>query len=65
VSGGAEGLKDVLTESKLQDSKVKEDSPAEEISVKAASLEDELSKDVSGGVEGLKAALKESNKMEE
>jgi len=27
VSGGAEGLKDVLTESKLQDSKVKEDSP--------------------------------------
>jgi len=27
VSGGAEGLKDVLTESKLQDSKVKEDGP--------------------------------------
>jgi len=27
VSGGAEGLKDVLTESKLQDFKVKEDSP--------------------------------------
>jgi len=43
---------------------VKEDSPAEEISVKAASLEDELSKEVSGGVEGLKAVLKESNKME-
>jgi len=65
VSGGVEGLKDVLTESNLQDFEVKEDSPATEAPVKSASLIVEVPNEVSGGVEGLKSLLTESSKVEE
>jgi len=65
VSGGVEGLKDVLTESNLQDFEVKEDSPVTEAPVKAASLDDELPNEVSGGIEGLKNRLTEPSKVQE
>jgi len=65
VSGGVEGLKDVLTESNLQDFEVKEDSPVTEAPVKAASLDDELPNEVSGGIERLKNRLTEPSKVQE
>jgi len=46
--------------SNLRDYEAKEDSPATEVPVKAATPEVELPKDVSGGVEGLKDILTES-----
>jgi len=50
--------------SNLQDYEVKEDSPATEAPVKAATPEVELTKDVSKGVEGLKDVLTESKLQE-
>jgi len=64
VSGGVEGLMDILTESNIQDYEVQKDSPVTEVPVKAASPV-ELPSDVSGGVEGLKSLLTESSKVEE
>jgi len=50
VSGGFEGLQDVLPKSKFQDYEAKSDS-----------LDVDPLKEVSGGVEGLKELLTESN----